>query len=303
MEEREEAGRYPECLVRLKTHYHGLRASEQRVADYIIERPSEVVTLSVTELAARAEVSITTIVRLCQAIGYKGYQEFKFSLERDLLGPLPNIRGEINPEDDLITVKYKIFETNRQAIADTLAILSDEELKRAVDAIAAARLIAIYGQGGANSVAQDLYHKFLNIGRWACVAHTDGNLQMMCSSLLGKKDVAIGISHSGEMKDIVDALTIAKHGGATTIAITGRPRSPLAEVADIRLFTASSDTIFRNDYTSARIAELTVIDVLYVGVALRNYEESLENANKTREATSIKRCVRSRVNVYGNNSE
>ncbi|HEX3551391.1 MAG TPA: MurR/RpiR family transcriptional regulator [Candidatus Elarobacter sp.] len=280
--------RVPGSFVRLQAAYSGLRAAEQRVADFILKHPDELIYLTVTELADRTNTSESTVVRLTQKIGYKGYQEFKIVLARDLVEPTTEIYAAIEPGDDLATVKTKVFQANAQALRDTIEVLDDAELTRAVDALASARRVEFYGVGGSSPLALDAYHKFLKLGV-PCVALSDGDLMAMSSSLLGSGDVALGISHTGASRDVTDALARAKGNGALTVGITHRPSSPITKVSDVVLVTAAQQTAFRSDASSSRIAQLTIIDTLYVGVAHRNHERSLRMIQRTREATAAKR--------------
>ncbi len=278
----------PGSFVRLQGAYSGLRAAEQRVADFILKHPDELIYLTVTELAARTNTSESTVVRLTQKIGYKGYQEFKIVLARDLVEPTTEIHAAIEPSDDLTAIKTKVFQANAQALRDTIEVLDDRELARAVDALARARRVEFYGVGGSSPLALDAYHKFLKLGVLA-VALSDGDLMAMSSALLGAGDVAFGISHTGASRDVTDALGRAKANGATTICITHRPASPITKVADVVLVTAAQQTAFRSDASSSRIAQLTIIDALYVGVAHQNHARSLRMIERTREATAAKR--------------
>ncbi|MDP9105674.1 MAG: MurR/RpiR family transcriptional regulator [Candidatus Eremiobacteraeota bacterium] len=278
----------PGSFVRLQGTYSGLRAAEQRVADFILAHPDELIYLTVTELADRTHTSESTVVRLCQKIGYKGYQEFKIVLARDLVEPATAIYAAIEPGDDVATVKTKVFQANAQALRDTLEVLDENELQRAVDAIAGARRLEIYGVGGSSPLALDAYHKFVKLGV-AAVALSDGDLMAMSSSLLAAGDVALGISHTGASRDVTDALGRAKRHGATTICITHRSSSPITKVSDVVLVTAAQQTAFSSDASSSRIAQLAVIDTLYVGVAHKNHARSLEMIERTREATAAKR--------------
>jgi DNA-binding MurR/RpiR family transcriptional regulator len=278
----------PGSFVRLQGAYSGLRAAEQRVADFILKAPDELIYLTVTELAERTHTSESTVVRLCQKIGYKGYQEFKIVLARDLVEETTEIYAAIEPGDDLATVKTKVFQANAQALRDTIEVLDDGELQRAVDALSNARRVEIYGVGGSAPLALDAYHKFLKLGLQA-IALSDGDLMAMSSSLLGPADVALGISHTGASRDVTDALGRAKAHGATSVCITHRPSSPITKVSDIVLVTAAQQTAFRSDASSSRIAQLTIVDTLYVGVANKHHERSLEMIQRTREATAAKR--------------
>ena len=278
----------PGCFIRIQGTYASLRTAEQRVADFILKNAEDLIYLTVTELAERTQTSESTVVRLCQKIGYKGYQEFKIMLARDLVGPTETVYEQIEPTDSLEALKTKVFQANAQALKDTIEVLSDEELERAVDAIAKCRKLEIYAIGGSGPMAFDAYHKFMKLGI-PCVWVNDSDLMAMSSSLLEPDDVALGISHTGASRDVCDAMEHAQAAGATTICITHRATSPITKVSQIRLYTAAKETAFGSDATSSRIAQLSIVDVLYAGLANKDYEKALARIQKTREASAGKR--------------
>lgn len=278
----------PGCFIRIHGTYPSLRAAEQRVADFILKHPEELIHLTVTELAEKTQTSESTVVRLCQKIGYKGYQEFKIMLARDLVGPTETVYEEIVSTDDIPTLKQKVFAANAQALKDTMEVLQNDELERAVKALASAHRIEICGIGGSAPMALDAYHKFMRLGL-LCVAVNDADIMAMSSSLLGPDDVVLGISHTGGSRDVCDALENAQAAGATTICITHRATSPITKVADIKLFTAAKETVFGSDAMSSRIAQLSIVDTLYAGIANADYEKSLINVQKTRQASASKK--------------
>lgn len=283
-----EAVPVPGCFVRIHGTYDTLRSAEQRVADFILKHPEELIYLTVTELAERTETSESTVVRLCQKIGYRGYQEFKIMLARDLVGPVEQVYEHIEPGDSLVELKTKVFQANAQALRDTIEVLSDDELRRAVSVIGTARRVEVYGVGGSAPLAMDAYHKFMKHGV-PCVWVNDGDLMAMSSALLTAGDVVLGISHTGGSRDVCNALEKAQSNGATTICITHRATSPITRFADVKLFTAARETAFGSDSMSSRIAQLSIIDTLYAGLALEDYDRSLQRIQRTREATASKR--------------
>lgn len=278
----------PGCFVRIQGTYASLRTAEQRVADFILKNAEDLIYLTVTELAERTQTSESTVVRLCQKIGYKGYQEFKIMLARDLVGPTETVYEQIDATDGLSALKAKVFQANAQALKDTMEVLSDDELERAVSALAAARRVEIYGIGGSAPLALDAYHKFMKLGICA-VWLNDSDLMAMSSALLEAGDVALGISHTGASRDVCDAMENAQSVGATTICITHRATSPITKVAHVKLFTAAKETAFGSDAMSSRIAQLSIIDVLYAGIANKDYDKSLTRIQKTRKASAGKR--------------
>ena len=86
--------------------------------------------------------------------------------------------------------------------------------------------------------------------------------------------MAIAISHTGTTTDTVEALRVAEAGGATTIAITNVRDSPLTAHARLVLTTAARETTFRSGAMASRIAQLAVVDCLFVGVAQRSWDRT-----------------------------
>jgi RpiR family carbohydrate utilization transcriptional regulator len=283
-----EAVKVPGCFIRIDGVYSALRTAEKRVADYIHEHPEELIHFTVTELADATQTSESTVVRLCQKLGYKGYQEFKIMLARDLVAPADTIFEAIAPTDPIDVLKSKVFQANIQALRDTIEVLSDDMLRRAADAIRVAKKMDIYGIGGSSSIAWDAYHKFHRIGI-VCIAHSDSDMMATSATLLTPEDVALGISHTGSSRDIVESMRLAKETGATTICITHNATSPITKVADIALFTAARETAFSSDAMTSRVAQLSIIDTVYLAVALSHYDKSLALIQKTRRASASRR--------------
>lgn len=277
-----------DCLVLLRGLISSLHKAEQKVAEYILEHPEDVIYLPITELAERSGVSETTVVRLCRKLGLRGYQDLRNSLVRDRIEPLKNIHEAIKDEDDEATIARKVLTGHINSLEDTLKILDEISFKKAVEALSEARRIEFYGLGGSGAVAIDAQHKFLKTGI-PCTAYIDAHMQAMSASILGPQDVVVGISHTGSTKDIVESLEIANKAGATTICITSYRNSPVTKVAKIKLFVASKEIAFRAEPLASRIAQLALIDALYVAVAYRRKEEALETLNRMREAIVNKR--------------
>ena len=115
--------------------------------------------------------------------------------------------------------------------------------------------------------------------------YEDIDLQLMSSSLMNEKEVAIGISHSGSNRNVIDCIKNAKDG-AETIAIVGQGKTPLSKIADMILYCSSEETMFESESVSTRIAQLAIIDAIVAIVAFDNYEESYTAIQRTRRATS-----------------
>lgn len=278
----------------LRSTYSTLRPAERKVADVILKDPEQVVHLSITELAWQAKVSDATVVKFCKRLGCKGFQEFRILLAQDVVTKREPIYGAVKPDDDVETIREKIFSANIAALQDTRRVLDKKSLEAAVQALGEAGEIHFYGMGASGIVALDAEQKFARVGLRAH-AFVDSHLQMTRAALLKPGDVAVGISYSGETQEIVESLQMARSVGATTIAITQNSGSSVARVAHQVLLIASQENILRSGAISSRIAQLSTIDTLFIAVALVDYGKSLHAIERTKEALSQWKDVSSKA--------
>ncbi|GAK11709.1 MurR/RpiR family transcriptional regulator [Geomicrobium sp. JCM 19039] len=275
-------------LQTIRSYYSSLSDKEKKVADYILSAPDQAVYFSISELAEASGVADATVSRFSKRLGYKGFQDLKISLARQIVKEEANIHESISLQDDVGTLASKIFTEHKRAMDDTLALLNEETLQQVAVVITKSERIDLYGSGGSGVVAEDAYHKFMRFGI-PIQAFSDSHQQMMSASLLSKGSTAIGISNSGSNRDVVDALKTAKTAGATTIAISGHTSSPLTKTADYTLPTSARESLFRSEAMASRMVQLALIDVLYVLAALQLKDTTLTNLDKIRESIATKR--------------
>jgi RpiR family transcriptional regulator, carbohydrate utilization regulator len=274
--------------IRLAREQNNLSKKEKVICTYIQENSRDVIHMSISELAERCKASEAAIVRVSQKLGYKGFQAMKISIAQDVIEPSMQIYEELSPDDTIPTIIEKVFHSNAQALTDTLTVLKKNNVEKAIDLIINAEHLLFYGVGGSNIIAQDAQHKFIRIG-YLPLAFPDSNIQAMSASILSPNDVVVAISHSGASSAILDVVSIAKEAGAKVITITNYSRSPLLNFSDVPLFTSSPETAFKTEALSSRIAELAIIDSLFIGAVFKRYDEALENMKKTRHALDSKK--------------
>ena len=270
-------------LLKIRGLLPSLTVGEQKIGDYVLRYPDEVVKLSITELAEACDVSDATIFRFCRKVGTEGYQDFKITLAQELVSPDRLVYADVVPEDPLVTMAEKIVEANVKALRDTLKVLDVEALDRALNAILAANRVQIYAIGGSGVAARELQFKLMQLGIDAN-AFIDSQMQFISASLLTDADVGIAVSHSGTKQHTVETLKLAKASGATTICITSHPASAVAEVADIKLYTSAWENLVHDDSPSVRNAQLALIDVIYEGLKIRAPERTQLSLFKANEA-------------------
>ncbi len=269
------------ALVRIRSLYESLSPSEQKVADYVLTHPHDVLQMPIAVLAKQAGVSDPTVIRFCRSLGYRGYLEFKIALARDTASPVRLIQASVSEDDDPQTITNKVFSAGIQALQDTLSILDTEAFARAVDSLGRARKVLIIGVGTSGPIAHMMYNRLFRIGV-NCIVETDSYLQLMQASLLGPQDVVVAISQTGSSTDPVLTLREAKKHGATTIAICGNAAAPLTMEADIVLLSISRE--LRPEAIASRIAQIAIIEALYVTLAMRDIERTSENERRIWDA-------------------
>lgn len=267
------------CLPRIRSGFNDLTRTEQKTAAYILENPSEVIHMTITELAEAANNAEATVFRLCKKLGFSGYQELKIALAGDLYTPLESVYKEVGPADSVRTMANKIFLGINESLQDTLKIIDEDAIEKAIQAITATRRIDVYGSGGSAVIAFDIEHRFMRFGI-SVRAYSDPHLQITSAALLQPGDLVIAVSHTGANRDILDAVTLAKKNQVTTIAITSYIRSPLSQMTDIALHGMGREITYRSEAMASRLVHLAIVDILYIGSLLRQQDKLIENMNK-----------------------
>lgn len=262
-----------------------LKPSEQKVAQYIIENYEKVLTMPIAKLAKECNTSEPTIIRMCRSLQFKGFRDLKLSISASVY----NKKFEIDRYKDLST-KLSILEitnfvshNNLLSIEDTLSVLDVREVEKAVNLLNHSRRILAIGVGASAIVALDFEQKCKRINRW-CDALWDSHSQLTSAVHLTANDTVLAISYSGETKEIMDTIKIAKQNNAKIISLTSFGNNSIQKMADINLFASSQEESIRSSATASRIAQLNIIDILYTGLASMNYEQSVEYLDRTREA-------------------
>ncbi|MDF3300228.1 MurR/RpiR family transcriptional regulator [Streptomyces tropicalis] len=281
-------------LARIRAALPSLAPSERRVAEAVLSDPAHASELSIRTLGERADTSVATVMRFCRTVGVANYPQLRLTLaaaaarEDALGGERPAPGTDISATDTLDQIVSKIIYNEVRALEDSGTALDMAVLDRAVEAVAGARRIDVFGVGASAFVGQDLHQKLHRIGRMAFI-WTDRHAALTATALLQPGDVALAISHSGQTEDTVEPLQDAAERGATTIALTNSPDSALARSADLVLTTRAREMPFRSGATVSRIAQLAVIDCLFVGVAQRSFDATTVALEKTYGAVQRRR--------------
>lgn len=277
-------------LIKIRDMKDSLTPVEKMLAEYILENLEDIPHLSIKSLAQLTKTSDASVLRFCKTMGYTGYRSFIVSISASI-GSMDEEQKhqytDIQPGDDLSTIIANISRNNIKSIEDTLSVINKDAIDRAVKVLRQSKRIVFFGIGASGLVGIDAEQKFTRINKM-CHAYTDGHSQLTAATLLEKNDVAIFISNSGDTVDILNSLDIAKKTGACIIAITKYNKSELAEKANIVLSISTPELTIRSGAMGSRIAMLTVIDILFAGVASAEYRNVKKYLTKTHNIVASK---------------
>ncbi len=261
-----------------------LRGAQQRVAKYILNAPNETIDLTITELGSRVGVSEASIVRFAQALGYSGFHALKIRLAEDIVSPMSIMHEDLAPDDKSVAAVQKSMTVGLRSLEDTIHILDMSTLEATVRALSSARRIVLLASGNSSPIAMDLNFRLTKIGLHSQFS-TDPTLQEMHAALTTAEDVAVGISHTGSSKDTVHALAVARQRGARTICITNHSDSPLTRYGNLRLFTATRVSHFREERLDSNLAMLALTEALFVGICTERADATEQAVSRTLRAT------------------
>lgn len=250
-----------------------LSATEQKVADAILEDIAFAAAASIDQLAVKAAVSIATISRFAKAVGCEDIRDLKLKLaQANAVGS--RFLAEV-PAVEESAFYTQICSDVESTLRANLARFVEEDFRAAAGLLNSARLIYIGGMGGGSTMlADEVQFRIARLGI-AVTAYHDPVLLRMLAATLTEKDVLVLLSVTGVTPELLEVADIAREYGARIIVLTSN-NSPLAEKANIVLPVVTEETDFIYKPSASRYGMLLAIDILATELALVRKNESKE---------------------------
>jgi len=256
-----------QCLLKIQSVYASLKTAERKAVEFLLNYPDVFSSHSIQDIAIKADCSQATLIRIARKLGYAGFPDLKASLLRADDDKLRNYTN-ISVNDSVITVSQKVFDSSVLAIQDTFALLDNIQFEQALQSLLQANTILLAGEGDASISAHALFLKLCRLGTNVKFSF-EYDVQLMAVSQLKKGDTLLVISHSGQTGSTFKLVKCAKAQGATVIAITKYPYSPIGKNADIVLQVAVFVHDIMGEILSKRVTELCIVESLYVNYFIR----------------------------------
>jgi DNA-binding MurR/RpiR family transcriptional regulator len=270
----------------IKSRYASLRDSEKKVADYVLAHEGECRTLSLEMLAKKCGVSQPTVIRFVKALGYPGFRQFRYRMIEEAAERFKQEEPDIGAmygyylekSIELEQIPSRIVATTVSMLENMLKSIAPEDFRKAIQMLAGARRICLYCVENSAATARDLLTKLLYLGM-DCRYDEDYYIQQITAAALTPEDVAVGISYSGQSRDVVDVMKVAKKAGAQTIAVTNFKNSLIGKWSDVML-CSSQEQLLYGDAIFSRATQIVIVDMLYMGLIAGDYERCTGELDK-----------------------
>lgn len=247
-----------------------LTRAHRRMADHVLAHPLQVATQPIDELATSIGVSVATANRFARALGYEGYATFRAELVRGfepLLAPVQELRDNLAQPGTVGEVFVAVLDESQRNIEATRRSLDHAACEDAVRRILAARTTAIVGFGASAWLAGLLHHGLESYCPDVRLLAGPGGVSQAARALArrGPEDLLVAMAFPRYLNDTVTLAREARSRGVQVLAITDRPSSPLAPLADVVLYAQTGTRYRPNCETGA----LALVEALSSAVALR----------------------------------
>ena len=263
--------------IKVKSIFDQLSNAERSAAQYFLNNANSIFDKPIAVLAKESQTTQAAWVRFCKSLGFKGLKELKKSFFVQIQMPASEntyenytVYSDINGYKSVEEISANVMQSGICAITDTVKLIDSATMEKAAKAIMKAHSVKLFGVSASALVAEDFYYKLLRIGKNACFSK-DSHVQLTYAANISPADAAVIISHSGATAEIIEILDAVKKRGAVGIAVTRFSKKNYLNNADIILYSSAPEIYRRSGAMSSRIAQLTVIDVLFSTIAHQNY--------------------------------
>jgi len=272
-------------IFRIREGFSTYTDTEKRLADYILEHKEEVVNYSAQILGEKVNTSAAAVVRFAKKLGFKGYTALKVELAKDQTTEQVDFDDIIKTEDTVSVMVKKANAMNLKTIEQTYKLINTDVLEEVISKLIEADTIYLFGVGGSGIVCDDLLNKLIRINKRA-IFNKDPHIQLAGAAHITSKDVAVGVSYSGNTKEINIAMSHAEKMGAYTVGITQMSKSKMSKICDALLHVPSEEKELRLGAIQSRNSSLVITDLLYYGITKADIDHSKDSLRRTRDIIS-----------------
>lgn len=264
-----------ETLVNTRTNE--LTETELLICKHIQENREEFVRSSISKAAATMSVGEASIIRFSRKLGFTGLTQLKRKLRDELENGVVELQALSSISEkttSFLDIASQLARNTEVSIKQTASLVTEEQLNQVASWLNHSEHVYFYGIGMSAVSALGAKYRFMRI-RQNTDALIDNHTLLLNSNNISENDVIIAITHSGESKDIINAVRTAKKNGAKVIIISKFAQSKVSEYADIILLTGGTSNQYESDSSTIIASQMYIIDLLFHSMIYVNKGKSM----------------------------
>jgi len=283
-------------LGRLHEAYSSLPESERRVADTILNTPSEMPVWTASELASHAQVSNATVSRLIQRLGYRSFEE-----ARQHARTLRETGSPLFMQDATTATRGKqahidLLQTEVGIIEETLSQIDDSVLNAAARGLAEARKIRLLGYRNSRFLSDYLTAQLAQLRHNVAPMALDGQTLAEGIAELGPQDVAVVVGLRRRPEQFNDIVRLLSDRGVKTLLIADKDLREAPAFAAWTFMCAVETPLPLDSYVGAltlfrMLITETASEIGDASVLYLNEVEALREALNELETVPVKHVI------------
>lgn len=261
--------------------------NERILIDYILRYPQNFIKFKPKEIASELYISIPTIYRLTNKLGFQGLNDLKLELKaalREESGQaIENIDFPISPSDSVHEIMVHLKDVYQRTLEDTLDLSEPDALLEAVSLMQQASVIDVYASAGNLFFAENFRFQMQEIDVLVNVPQEE-YMQKLSAANSGPSHLSLVISFGGRGGSIDTICRILRDRQSPIVLITSTQRNPLCQYAQYIIYMSSYENHYQKISSfSTRLTLLYILDTLYSIYFRTHYKHYLDKKISTYE--------------------
>lgn len=275
--------RYKEIKTRIQNHYNDLPKNQKKIADYFVDNFDRIPFLSVHDVSEATSLSVASIVRFAQRIGFKGFLEMRAEIAGTLQNRIQNkeIFSLIDSKQINSDTLTSVANQDIVNINETLKLVDRKSFDRIIKYILDSRNVYTAGMGISFLLAQILSYQLSQVAVKASNFSSNYSTFLEQILFMDKNDLLITLSFPPYSKETIEAAKFAKERNAKVVSITNRDAAPIVLYSDTHLVVKSENMLFTNSFSAISV----VINAIATGCAIKNQNKAKQLLNELNDLT------------------
>jgi DNA-binding MurR/RpiR family transcriptional regulator len=274
-----------DIFARIASASPALSRKMAQLARYVSQHHVNVAFMSARQLAEAAGVSLATVVRFPAALGYRGFDEFRASIQDRVNFDLTAVeRWRALPADNRSApgLLRRIINADIETLQGLGRDFSEPQFEKFVRIILDARCTDIFGFRYVAPLTMYFAYSLHQVkGNVHGFIYGDSSLYDRVR-VMDASDVIVAIAFARYPRDLIELVRYAHCQRVRVLAITDSPLSPLLQLADVTLFAKAAIL----DFVGSLAAPAALINALVSTIGVRLGERALRRLQALEDAAA-----------------